>query len=121
MNTLPRGLENLQRPRLRRATAGVTGVAQPLFVCHYRVLFNSSWINWSAVVITRLAAEKPVDEIIMLMNSFDRSTLLASSDPARIAPAVSSSGPVIFGTPLLAPVLYRLPPLSTNPVGLSNV
>ena len=34
-----------------------------------------------AVVITRLDAEKPVDAMIRLMNSFDRSTLLCSSEP----------------------------------------
>src|SRR4029077_13739994 len=88
---------------------------------HYLLEFSRSVINWSLVVMTLLAAENPVDATIMLMNSFDRSTLLSSNAPARIAPAVSVSGPVIFATPLFAPVVYMLPPLSTRPCGLSNV
>ena len=49
--------------------------------------------------MTRLAAEKPVEATIMLVNSFERSTLLSSSEPdAESALQRSSwSGPVIFG------------------------
>src|SRR3954452_4459184 len=69
----------------------------------YRAEFSRSVINWSLVVITRLAAEKPVEEMIRLMNYCDRSTLLSSSEPARISPAPSASGEVIMAAPLLAP------------------
>src|SRR5688500_14260700 len=80
--------------------------------------FKSSVSNWSLVVITRLDALKPVEEMIRLMNSSDRSTLLSSSAPERIWPAPRASGEVITAAPLLAPALNWLPPSSTRPAGL---
>src|SRR4051812_26618312 len=87
----------------------------------YRAEFSRSVINWSLVVITRLAAEKPVEEMIRFTNSFDRSTLLCSSEPARTAPAPSSSGAEMIGTPLLPAATYWLPPRSISPSLFENV
>ena len=53
---------------------------------HYRLVFNNSVNNRSLVEITRLAALNPVEATIRLMNSSDRSTLLASSAPERTEP-----------------------------------
>src|SRR4051794_25783787 len=97
INTLPRGLS------LSRGPAYVW----PGRTRHsYRAEFSRSVINWSLVVITRLAAEKPVEEMIRFTNSFDRSTLLCSREPARTAPAPSSSGAEMIGTPLLPAATY---------------
>src|SRR3954454_9351827 len=87
----------------------------------YREELSSSVINWSLVVITRLDALNPVEEMIRLMNSCDRSTLLSPSAPDRICPAPSASGDVIIAAPLFAPAANWFPPWSTSPVGLLNI
>src|SRR5690242_14523327 len=92
--------------------AGVIGLLTLSDPARHRDEFSSSVMSWSLVVMTRLAAEKPVDEMIRLTNSLDRSTLLCSSDPDRICPAPSSCGADTIGTPLLAPEMYWLLPRS---------
>src|SRR3954471_9981910 len=87
----------------------------------HRDEFSSSVMSWSLVVMTRLAAEKPVDEMIRLTNSLDRSTLLCSSAPDRTWPAPNCCGADTMATPLLLPAMYWLPPRSTNPWLLANV
>src|SRR5688572_11690966 len=84
------------------------------------VEFSSSVINWSLVVITRLDALNPVDEIIMLMNLSARSTLLPSKAPDRMPPDPSESGDVMTGSPLFVPAMNWLPPLSTRPALFLN-
>src|SRR5690242_13560142 len=67
----------------------------------YLLEFNSSVINWSLVVMTRLAAEKPVEATIRLMNSSERSTLDCSRAPERTPPEPRVSGEAMTGLPLL--------------------
>src|SRR5207244_12739691 len=108
INTLSRGLGKSLR-----------GSAPPrLGVCAgraYRDVFKSSVNNWSLVVITRLAAENPVEAMIRLMNSSDRSKLESSSDPATTLPVPSVPAVPMTAAPLLGPSIYMFQPRSIRP------
>ena len=77
--------------------------------------------SWSLVLMTLLEALKPVEAMIRLMNSRERSTLLCSSAPDSTVPVPLAVAAPISGVPLLGPWDVKIVAQSDQTVGIVEI
>src|SRR5690606_35030005 len=87
---------------------------------HYRFRFTSSCSISSDVVMTRELAWKPRWVTIMLVNSWDRSTLDISREPGAMMPRGPEPGAPMRASPELGVGSNMVPPTLASPPGLLN-
>ena len=77
--------------------------------------------SWSLVLMTLLEALKPVDAMIRLMNSRERSTLLCSRAPDSTVPVPLAVAAPIRAVPLLGPGVVKIVAQGDQTVGIVEI